>query len=77
MQNQRQRPTTRERIKYLTWSLICTILLFMLGIIEIIYGNVTNGKWIPVGIFIVCVSVVGGGLNLWLLLRLRSRGRLR
>jgi hypothetical protein len=79
MQNQRQSLTTRERIKYLTWSLICAVLLFNLGFGAIIHGSISAdaGKWINVGIFIVCVSVVLGGLNLWALLRLRSRGRLR
>jgi hypothetical protein len=47
---QNQAPTTRQRIRYLTWSLVCAVLLFMLGISEIIYGNITNRKWIAAGI---------------------------
>jgi hypothetical protein len=79
MQNQRQSLTARERIRYLTWALICVVLLFVIGFGAIIHGNISAGagKWIDAGIFIVCFSVVIGGLELWALLRLRSRGRLR
>jgi hypothetical protein len=79
MQNQRQSLTTRERIKYLTWSLICAVLLFAIGFGAIIHGNISAGagKWLNLGIFLACFSAVGIGLDLWLIFRLRSRGRLR